>query len=121
MYILYALKNGSWQEYARFVDRRNYGERVAQVSTIKQATAKTEAEKNAAILLQAFVLGKEYYKACFGKVVMRALRHFDEVGLSNDIFDELEGLLKENFEAFALAKDTEDISTYSQGEIHVNI
>lgn len=121
MYILYVLKNGSWQAYARFVDRRNYGERVAQVSAIKMANAKTDAEKNAATLLQAFVLGKEYYKACYAKVVMRTLRHFDEVGLSNDIFDELDNLLKEDFEAFALAKDTEDISTYSQGEIHVNI
>ena len=121
MYILYALIDGNWQEYASFKDKKNYAQRVAQASELKIATAKTEAEKNAAIIMKAFVLGNEYYAEKYGKVVKRALRHFDEVGLSNDIFDELECLLDEGCDGFALAKDSEDVSTYVAGDMEVSI
>ena len=121
MFILYAYIDGNWQQYATFTDKRNYAERIAQTAELKRQNAKTDAEKNAATVMQAFVLGNEYYAAKYGKVVKRALRHFDEVGLSNDIFDELETLLDEGCEAFALAKDVEDISAYVAGDIAVSI
>lgn len=121
MFILYAFIDGAWQEYASFKDKKDYAQRVAQAAEMKIQTAKTEAEKNAAIVMKAFVLGNEYYAEKYGKIIKRALRHFDEVGLSNDIFDELEGLLDEGCDAFALAKDTEDISTYVTGEIYISI
>ena len=121
MYILYALNGDTWQEYARFADRRNYAERVAQAVENKLQNGKTDEVKNAAIVMRSFVLGNEYYEIKYGKIVKRALRHFDEVGLSNDIFDELECLLDEDFVAFALAKDTQEVSTFTQGIITVSI
>ena len=123
MFILYAYDGKAWQAFAKIEDKKNnYEERVLQTSEKKMATGKTEEIKNAALVMRAFVCEEKYFdtKTC-GKTVKRALRHFDEVGISNDIYESLEELLDEGFASFALAKDTQDISAFSLGEITVKI
>ncbi|MBQ8308866.1 MAG: hypothetical protein IJX96_03430 [Clostridia bacterium] len=82
-FILYQKKDGVWSEYAQFKDRRDYATRVAKVTD-----GRTDAP---AKVLRTFVLGGVYIEG-IGNIdlVKRALRHFDEVGLSNDIFESLE-------------------------------
>ncbi|MBQ9729605.1 MAG: hypothetical protein IJV80_02215 [Clostridia bacterium] len=121
MFILYAYDGENWLSFADFKDKKNYAERVNGAAEIKEKTAKTEAEKNAAIVMREFVLAKKYFAEKYGKTVRRALRHFDEVGLSNDICASLEELLDEGYEAFALAKDGEDVSAFELSELNVTI
>ena len=121
MYILYALQGEKWLNFADFKDKRNYADRVQSASKMKEETAKTDSEKNAAIVVREFVLGSTYFSMDQGKMVRRALRYFDEVGLSNDICSSLEELLDEGFDAFALAKDVEDVSTFSLSNLVLSI
>lgn len=77
--IFYILQNGEWREYDRVKDRRDYCALVA---------AATEGrEDGAAKALRLFVLGDVYVKKADCALLCRALRHFDEVGISNKIFE----------------------------------
>ena len=120
MFILYVKKSGVFQAYQTFKDRRGYVSLVENAVALK-ASGTNEQQKNAAIVMKAFVLGKQYFLAEHGKTVLRALRNFDEVGLSNDIFESLTDALADDIEAFALAKEGEDINGYTQGKIAVTI
>ena len=123
MFILYAFDGTAWVSFAEITDKKGtYLERVAQFVAIKEKDGKTDEIKNAAKVMRAFVLENKYFDAKKdGKVIKRALRHFDEVGISNDIYESLEELLDEGFASFALAKDGQDISAFSLGEITVKI
>lgn len=116
MFILYALKGEKWTEYARFKDRRGYAVLVAEAAKEKAQRAKTEEESKAAAIMHAFVLEKKWFPATDGKAVRRALRHFDEVGISNDVWEVLEGLLEEA-DGFALAKEGEDVCGYEKATV----
>ena len=80
--IFYVLKNGAWVEFDRVKDRRDYAALVANVTA--------EREDAPAKVLRAFVTQKTYVKKEDCALLCRALRHFDEVGLSNKIFDFVE-------------------------------
>ena len=121
MFILYVKTNGKWTEYASFKDRNGYAERVRAVAAEKKQSAKTDEVKNAAIIMEQFVLEACYYAENCGKAVLRALRHVDEVGISNDVHAALEELLDQGCDAFALAEENEDISTYTEGDFDVRI
>ena len=60
--------------------------------------------------MKSFVSGEYYYSASQAKTVLRALRRFDEVGISNDLYDALETALQKGFTAFALVKDGQTVS-----------
>lgn len=77
--IFYVLENGTWSEYDRVKDRRDYCALVA--------SATDGREDGAAKVLRLFVLGGVYAKREDCALLCRALRHFDEVGLSNKIFE----------------------------------
>lgn len=121
MYVLYALADGNWTPFANFADNDGYEEQVKNAVALQKAAAKTEEKKNAAYVLEDFVLGNYRYGKEFGKLVMRALRHFDEVGLSNDIQEKLEELLDEGYAGFALLKDGVDVATCADGTFSVRI
>ncbi|MBE7084485.1 MAG: hypothetical protein E7368_00335 [Clostridiales bacterium] len=121
MYILHVLNADTWREYARFVDKRNYAQLIATAVEDRLKNGKTEEMKNSATVMHAFVLEGKYFAQKDGKVIKRALRHFDEVGLSNDIFEALESLLDEGCTAFALAKEGHSPASLTQGEITVCI
>ena len=97
--IFYVLKNGEWQEYDRVKDRRDYA------SLVRAAT--DGREDGAAQVLRLFVLGGVYAAATDFALVCRALRHFDEVGLSNKIFEFIETVMGD-CDGVAIAKDRVD-------------
>ena len=121
MFILYAFDKGNWQEFATFKDRADYAEQVKTSAIAKLSDAKTETVQNAALVMQAFVLGNYFYERTYGKTILRALRHFDEVGLSNDIHAALEELLDEDYERFALAKAETDVNAFTIGDTSLRI
>lgn len=93
--IFYVLKNGVWEEYDRVKDRRNYAALVANVTAGRDdAPAK---------VLRAFVLEKAYVKREDCALLCRALRHFDEVGLSNKICAFVEEVEK-SYDGVAIGK-----------------
>ena len=93
--IFYILRGGVWTEYDRVKDRRDYA------SLMEKATA--GREDNAAKVVRAFVLGKRYVAAGDCALLCRALRHFDEVGLSNRIFEFVEEV-RSSCEGVAIGK-----------------
>ena len=117
MFILYALKGEKWTEYAKFKDRRGYAGLVAEAATAKAENAKTEEESRAAAVMRALVLEKKWFSASDGKAVKRALRHFDEVGISNDVWEALGELLEEGADGFALAKEGENVGEYEKAAL----
>lgn len=117
MFILYTYQKGRWEEFESFKDRRSYADSV-KTAVEKKLSGDSETQKKAAAVMADFVYGKKYFSAEYQKLVMRALRHFDEVGLSNDIYEALESL---DGEAFALAKDGEDITAFARGEFDFEI
>ena len=121
MYVLYAYMDGEWQEYATFSDKYGYAEQVRAAVELRKNANKTEQAVNSAIVMEAFVLGGFYYENKYGKLVMRALRNFDEVGLSNDIQAALEEALDEGCERFALAKAGTNPDLLPLGEFTVRI
>ncbi|MBE7078569.1 MAG: hypothetical protein E7380_01765 [Clostridiales bacterium] len=121
MFILYAFIDGEWSAYASFKDSSDFASQVRAATDLQKRAGKTQQIKNAAIVLNAFVLDGNYYDERFGKLVKRALRNFDEVGLCNDIFDALEELLDEGCEKFALAKSETALSQATEGEFSVVI
>ncbi len=121
MFILYAFSGGEWAQFASFDDFSDYASQVVKSAENKKRTAAMDSVRNAAIVMEDFVLGKKSYDKQYGKLVKRALRHFDEVGLSNDIFDSLEELLDEGCDAFALAKDGESVENFPKGSFDVQI
>lgn len=121
MYVLYALTGEKWHEFATFGNSLDYGSQIENAAKIKKNTAAQEATRNAAIVMESFVLAKKQFGAKYGKLVKRALRHFDEVGISNEIFDSLEELLDEGCDAFALAQAGERVENFPQGDMDVQI
>ncbi|MBQ8394659.1 MAG: hypothetical protein IJX49_03720 [Clostridia bacterium] len=121
MYILYSFTDGEWGQFAAFDDSADFASQVRKSAEIKKNTSLTDSARNAAIVMEGFVLSKKSYGEQYGKLVKRALRHFDEVGLSNDIYDSLEELLDEGCDAFALAKDGEDVASFPKGSFDVQI
>ena len=117
MFILYVYENGSWQAVENFKDRRGYAELVKTSVETKLANG-TETQKKAATVMADFVNGKKFFGIQYKKLVMRALRHFDEVGISNSVYEVMEEM---SGEAFALAKDTDDVGLFVQGEFDFEI
>lgn len=121
MFILYAFTDGEWRQFATFDDDSDFASQVKEAAKIKKNTALTDSARNAATVMEGFVLSKKSYGEKYGKLVKRALRHFDEVGLSNDIFDSLEELLDEGCDGFALAKEGEAVESFPAGSFDVQI
>ena len=121
MYVLYALTDGKWTPFANFTDEDGYETQVKTAVALQKTAAKTEEKKNAAYVLEDFVLGNYRYGKEYGKLVMRALRHFDEVGLSNDIQEKLEELLDEGYAGFALLKEGVDVTACTDGSFSIRI
>ena len=121
MYRLYALTGEKWTDFASFDGDEAYALQVENAVKTKKETGKTEQIVNSAIVMEGFVLGGFWFRAKYGKLVKRALRNFDEVGISNEIFEALEALLDEDYEAFALVKDGEDPNTKREGGFSVSI
>lgn len=121
MYVLYALEKGKWTEFARFADTKDYETQMRNAIALQKTAGKTEEKKKAACVLESFVLGNYRYGKEYGKLVMRALRHFDEVGLSNDVQEKLEELLDEGYGGFALLKDGVDVATCTDGTFSLQI
>ncbi len=121
MYRLWVKIDGQWRQYASFQGRYgDYAEQVQAAIVQKRQDSRTE-EQNAASVMEAFVLGKNAYGVASGKLVMRALRRFDEVGLSNEVCESLEEALNEGADEFALLKDGEEISSYALAALSVRI
>ena len=111
MYHLYAYKDGEWKRFAQFSSKYDYIASVKSAIATKKATGKTTSEQNAARVMEYFVLNGYAFDEKRGKLVMRALRYFDEVGISNDLHAALEELLDDGATAFAFATaDDEQVS-----------
>ena len=121
MYVLYAYIDGEWQEYDAIPDKRGYAEQVKAAVELRKNANKTEQAVHSAIVMEAFVLGGFQYESKYGKLIMRALRNFDEVGISNDVYELLEALLDEGCERFALVKDGGNPAALPLGEFTVRI
>lgn len=103
MYRLYAFSQGAWRVFATFTSPYDYVANVQTAAKQKQATGKTDAERAAATAMEQFILGGYVFDKKYGKPLLRALRHFDEVGISNDLHAALEESLDEGAERFAFA------------------
>ena len=121
MYHLYALTGESWAKFASFDDGGGYAEQTENAVKTRKETGKTEQIVNAAIVMETFVLGEFWFEKKHGKLVKRALRNFDEVGISNEIFEGLEELLDEGCDGFALLKDGENPKGRRKGDFSVRI
>ena len=119
MYTLYIF-NGAWEKYAEFACE-DYAEQVRCASDKKRNFGKTESEKNAASVLESFVCGGYFYPKSYAKTLLRALRHFDEVGASNEICEALETALDDGFERVALVATGESVDAYTAGDIALRI
>ncbi len=121
MWCLWIKTDEKWAKYATFEEET--GEYAKQVleGVLRAKKSDNESRRNAAIVMEAFVLDKGYYAAKQGKILLRALRYFDEVGLSNDIHDALEEVLDEGGEAVALLQEGEEITAYAQASLDIKI
>ena len=115
MYILYIKCGSEWELRARFCRSSDYATQVKEGIERKIQSDLLERRLSAAVMTD-FVFGKHYYERIFGKTVLRALRHFDEVGISNDIYEALEEALDDGCEKFALVKEGECLSDFTAGE-----
>ncbi len=107
-YILYADRGGGFKEYAAFTDDGEFIGDAAAAAEEKRRDAKGRAEENAAVVFRAFAAERAAVGRADFKRVMRALRRFDEVGLSNDLYDAMEELCDDasvRAAAFAPAED----------------
>lgn len=120
MYRLYAFTGEQWTEFSAFEDD-GYASQVEKAVKLRKETGKTEQIVNSAIVMDGFVLGGFWFAEKYGKLIKRALRHFDEVGISNEIFESLEELLDEGCDAFALVKDGENPKDKREGSFSVSI
>ena len=101
----YVKKDGNWSVYEELKDRRDYVSRVKSVTD-----GRTDAP---AVVMQKFICENAYVLGADKKLVMRALRHFDEVGLSNDLYEILDGVGE--IEAFALTN--KDVSMLTAADL----
>lgn len=121
MYILYAFNNGKWTQFASFKDRHGYADLVKTAAEMHKNANKSEQTVNSAIVMEGLVLGGYAYAAGYGKLIMRALRNFDEVGISNDVCATLEELLDEGCEKFALLPEDKEVTSCIDGAFSVCI
>ncbi len=121
MYNLYALTGEKWTKFASFDDGDRYAVQVETAVKTRKQNAKTQQLVNSAIVMEGFVLGGFWFAEKQGKLIKRALRNFDEVGISNDVFDALEELLDEGCDGFALVKEGEDLAEKREGNFSVSI
>ena len=123
MYHLYAYKDGVWKPFVALPCPygQDYREQMQTVSATKERVGKTDAEKNGARVARSFVCDRVFYETAFAKTVMRALRYFDEVGISNELHEALKSLLANGFEKFALVQLGEEIETYTAGDTTVRV
>ncbi len=108
---LYALSGGNWEEYASFSDGGDFRGEAIRAAEAKTSEGQTEENKNAAKVFRAFVAEKTIVVRADFKRLMRALRHFDEVGLSNDIYGAIEEINDgEDVQAVAFAGTEEGLT-----------
>ncbi len=102
IWVLWTKREGAWAEWTKIQERT--GDYIEQIKAgiFRANSGSNEDRKNAAALMQAFVLDGAIYTKAQGKSVLRALRHFDEVGVSNEICESLEEALDEGLEKFKL-------------------
>ncbi len=105
MWYLWAKIEGEWRRFASFAESTGEYAKQVKEGVLRAKNSENEDRRNAAALMQAFVLTDTRYTCKEGKAVMRALRHFDEVGLSNDIHAALEEALGEGAQEFTLAQE----------------
>ncbi len=85
-YFIYAISSGNIDEYAVF-DDDGYSEQI--LKKIEKRRLENKCDNVDYIMEEVFAKKQGVAKKNF-KTALRALRHFDEVGLSNDIYDVLE-------------------------------
>ena len=86
-YKIYAVENGgNVVEYASFPDD-GYAKQIEEKIEKKRKEGKSD---NADVVMREVFAKKRGVEKRFFKTAMRALRRYDEVGLSNDIYDVLE-------------------------------
>lgn len=102
-FILYVYTDKGIEEYAAFKDRFGYKNSAEKLFRMKLGgnVALTDADK---IFKEAVVEGVKVLRGGFTKV-MQSLRHFDEIGLSNDIYEVMEEITEDkNITAVSLNK-----------------
>ncbi len=97
-------KANAWQTYASFEEITGDYAKQVEEGVLRAQESADEARRAAATAMGEFILGK-VYPAAQGKPLLRALRHFDEVGLSNDIQAALEEALDGGAEEFSLSRE----------------
>lgn len=116
-YKIYADRGDGTKEYAGFEYDGDYVAEILRAVGAKACDGTTE-NQNAAKVVRAFVAEKIVVKRTDFKRVMRALRHFDEVGLSNELYDVLEELSDESDVArIAFAAANENVSEFTEAEL----
>ena len=110
-YFLYTFLNGKREEYISFSCKRDFRLEAVRAAEAKESEGQTEEIRNAARVFRAFVADKTIVGKADFKRVMRALRHFDEVGLSNELYGALEEINDAgSFEAVVFAEEGEDLT-----------
>ncbi len=120
MWHLWVKTEEKWGKYASFEEETGEYAKQVKEGVLRAKTSAEESKRNAGDVMEAFVLTNAYFLAKQGKMLLRALRHFDEVGLSNDIHAALEEALDEGAEAVALSQG-EDVTAYCESILEVRI
>lgn len=114
---IYADYGSGAEEYASFEYDGDYAAESIEAAEAKSADGQSTETVNAAKVFRAFVAEKTIVKKADFKLVMRALRHFDEVGLSNDIYDVLEELSDDSSVlCAAFARAEENVGEFSEAD-----
>ena len=114
-FVLYAQINGAWSAVADYEDKEGYLAAIDRYFALKRAEGKALDDCDAvlALLKQPTVVARKK----FG-LVKRALRHFDEIGISSELVETIDAAKEEGAEAVAWGTDDpESVEPHDFGDM----
>ena len=114
-FVLYAQLDGAWQAYAEYADKESYLAAIARYFDMKKAEGKPldDCDKVLALMTGVAVVSRKK----FG-LVKRALRHYDEIGISAELVDAIDAAKDEGAEAVGWgAEDMSGVAPYDFGDM----
>lgn len=114
---MYALIEDEWAEVATYADREGYFAAINRYFGLKAADGKSQDAPDVVLglLMQPTVVAR----GRFG-LLKRALRHFDEIGISSELVDAIDEVKGEGAQAVgwgATAEELANMAPYDFGDM----
>jgi hypothetical protein len=116
-FVLYAKIDGDWAVSATFADKEAYTAAINRYFGMKKAEGKSldDCDTVLALFTEACVVERKR----FG-LVKRALRHYDEIGISNDLVEAIDQAKRDGAEAVGWGTDAPaGISPHDFGDMEI--